>query len=95
MKRYQNRTRWLGLALACGLVTFAITTQAAKPPKPPPPPSPAYVPVDLGGLRASDGMIHLYAADINNPGQVVGYTAISGYNSGYYSQAFLHQPNGT
>jgi hypothetical protein len=38
MKERQTSTRWLGLVLACGFTTFAVTTQAAKPPKPPPPP---------------------------------------------------------
>jgi len=36
---YQSSIRWLGLALACGTLTIAATTQAAKPPKPPPNPS--------------------------------------------------------
>ncbi|MBI3849826.1 MAG: PD40 domain-containing protein [Verrucomicrobia bacterium] len=39
MKTRQNPTRWLGLALACGALTFAVTTQAGKPVKPPPHPS--------------------------------------------------------
>lgn len=32
MKTNRELKRWVGLALACGLVTFAATTQAAKPP---------------------------------------------------------------
>ncbi len=54
MKERQNSTRWLGLALACGTLTFAVTTQAAKPPKPPPTPTgPAYRIVSLGNLGAN------------------------------------------
>ena len=39
MKTKMNSTRWLGSALVCGTLTFAISTQAAKPPKPPPNPN--------------------------------------------------------
>ena len=39
MKTTLNSIRWLRLALACGTLTFAITTQAGKPVKPPPQPS--------------------------------------------------------
>src|SRR5512140_1236990 len=35
MKTNRELARWLGLALACGLVTFAVTTPAAKPPPAP------------------------------------------------------------
>jgi Tol biopolymer transport system component len=35
MKKTSNTVRWLGLALACGTLTFAVTTQAGKPVKPP------------------------------------------------------------
>jgi uncharacterized membrane protein len=90
VKIRQSSARWLGLALACGTLTFAITTQAGKPVKPPPTPSsPAYVPVLLGGLRSSDGVIKMSAFDINNAGQVVGSTAIPSSTS---SQAFLLNP---
>jgi len=42
MKRIQDSTRWLGLALACGIITSAVSVEAAKggggkpPPEPPP-----------------------------------------------------------
>jgi hypothetical protein len=39
MKTKTNLTRWLGLALACGTLMFAVTAQAGKPVKPPPGPS--------------------------------------------------------
>jgi hypothetical protein len=39
MKTTSNTIRWLGLALTCGTLTFAINTQAGKPAKPPPQPS--------------------------------------------------------
>jgi uncharacterized membrane protein len=64
MKARRTSTRWLGLALACGTFTFALSTQAAKPP-----PNAAFVPVNLGQT----------ATAINNAGQVVGSTTIPGY----------------
>jgi probable HAF family extracellular repeat protein len=54
MKTLSNSTSWLGLALACGILTFAVITQAAKSPKPPPAPvGPTYKIVGLGTLSAS------------------------------------------
>lgn len=35
MNTEQTSTHWLGLALACGTLTFAVATQAGKPVKPP------------------------------------------------------------
>ena len=68
----RSSTRWLGLALACGTLTFAISTQAAKPPKPPPPPTgPAYRIVSLGGLGGGLGFM---ASGVNNAGWVGGYS---------------------
>ena len=93
MQRIQSLTRWLGLTLACGTFTTAVTTQAAKPPKPPP--SPAYVTVFVGGLRSSDGLVQASVSDLNNLGQVVGGTSIQGYDSAHYSQAFLLNPRDT
>jgi uncharacterized membrane protein len=93
MKTRQSSTCWLGLALACGTLTFAVTTQAGKPVKPPPPPpTPAYVPVLLGGLQPSDGLISTGITDLNNAGQVVGSTCLPGYDSGHHGQAFLLNP---
>ncbi len=92
MKTSQNSTRWLGVALACGTLTFAVTTQAGKPVKPPPPPTPAYVSVLLGGLRSSDGVISTGIADLNNAGQVAGGTCLPGYDSAHHGQAFLLNP---
>ncbi len=95
MKTRQSSTRWLGLALACGALTSAASSQAAKPPKPPPTPSgPAYVTVALGGLRSSEGIIRTWAADLNNASQVVGYTSIPGSVDGNV-QAFLLNPRDT
>ncbi len=69
MRTRQHSTRWLGLALASGFLTFAVTTQAAKPPKPPPAPSgPAYRIVSLGIL----GVDTLGATAVNNAGWVAG-----------------------
>ncbi len=75
MKERQDSTRWLGLALAGGFLTFAASSEAAKPPKPPPTPSgPAYRIVALGRL----GVDTLAASAVNNAGSVVGggYKAI-------------------
>ena len=70
MNKRQNSTCWLGLALACGTLTFAVTTQAAKPPKPPPTPTgPAYRIVSLGNL----GWNPLRAVAINQVGWIGGY----------------------
>jgi len=50
MRTIQSTTRWLGLALAGGIITFAALAQAGKPVKPPkPPPGP---PVDTGVIYA-------------------------------------------
>ena len=70
MKRRQNSTRWLGLALACGTLTFTTATQAAKPPKPPPTPTgPTYKIVALGALGGN------WAYAINEPGWAAGYAS--------------------
>jgi len=57
MNLLQHSTRWLGLALACGILTFAVTASAKKPPQPPPeppPPSgPAYQLVAVDGAGFS------------------------------------------
>ena len=34
MNALQDSTRWLGVALACGIVTFAVSASAKKPAKP-------------------------------------------------------------
>ncbi len=91
MNGRQTSTRWLGLVLAGGLSTFALTTQAGKPARPPSN-GPLYTTVVLGGLRASNGEIVGRAADLNNGGQVVGNTAIPGLSWGYYSQGFIINP---
>lgn len=71
MKTTSTSTRWLGLALAAGALTFASSTEAAKPvkppPPPPPPPAPAYNHYLLGNLGAGSG-----AWAINEGGLVVG-----------------------
>ncbi len=69
MNKRQNSTRWLGLALACGALTFATSSQAAKPPKPPPiPTGPAYRIVSLGTL----GGLRFGPSAINHVGWVAG-----------------------
>lgn len=94
MKTRTRSTRWLGLVLASSAITFAAPIQAGKPAKPPPPqPTPAYVTVPLGGLRASDGAVGAWSADINNAGQVVGGTYLPGYDSAHHRQAFLLNPH--
>jgi len=92
MKSMQNSTRWLGLALACGTLTFVMSAEAGKPVKPPS--TPAFTPVSLGGLISSDGLILNRASAINNAGQVVGYTGVPGYPNGYH-QAYLLNPRDT
>ena len=79
MKTISNTTCWLGLILACGVLTYAVSTQAVKPPKPPPepPPSAAYDHVLLGGSGLSCS-----ASRINESGWVIG--------SAYFSQADLY-----
>ena len=85
MKIRQSSTRWLGLALACGLLTFAVTTQAAKPPKPPPTPTgPAYRIVSLGSL----GGPPVSVSSINEAGQVTG----GGHSGDYQSIPFVVTP---
>jgi len=81
MKTRSITTRWLGLALACGTLTYAVTSQAGKPPKPPPEPPPPSGPVyqitSLGSLGAGS-----VATAINESGTVVGQVYTSG--SPYY-----------
>jgi probable HAF family extracellular repeat protein len=77
MKTRQYSTRWLGLALACGTLTFAVTTQAAKPPKPPPTPSGlAYRIVSIGSEWHPLGSFG--ATAVNNVGWVCGSGAAGG-----------------
>ena len=77
MKTRQNSTRWLGLALACGTLTFAVSSQAAKPPKPPPTPAgPAYRIVSVGS--AWDPLGSFGATAVNNVGWVCGHGAAGG-----------------
>jgi len=66
MKTIQNSTRWLGLALACGTLTYAATTQAGKPSKPPPEPTPSYT---LTLLERGPWYV---GCAVNNSGLVVG-----------------------
>jgi probable HAF family extracellular repeat protein len=75
-----NITRWLGLALACGIITFAVSSQAGKggnPGKPPPPPptptGPVYQIVPLGSGSS--------ASAINGAGWVAGSVYLSGLGS--------------
>jgi hypothetical protein len=58
MKTIRNSTRWLGLVLACGIITLAATAPAGKPVKPPkPPPAPTLtytlIPFDDGQRLSS------------------------------------------
>lgn len=96
MRTRQSTTRWLGVALACSIITLAASVQAGKPVKPPPTPStPPYITVPLGGLRSSDGVLNNFASDINNAGQVVGNTSLPGYDWADSSQAYLLNPGDT
>ena len=87
MKTKQHTKRWLGLALACGALTFTLTTQAGKPIKPPtePPPSAAY---DLVLLEPGS-----YANDVNESGLVLGRTSPPGGDD-YLSLVVPQQDNG-
>ena len=75
MKTRQITTRWLGLALTAGALTFASSAEAAKPVKPPPPPpppppapaAPTYKIVPLGTLGGNS-----VAFSINESGWVAG-----------------------
>ena len=71
MKAISASTHWLGLALACGTLTFAVTSQAGKPVKPPPPPpapaAPTYRIVPLGTLGGNS-----VACSINESGWIAG-----------------------
>jgi uncharacterized membrane protein len=89
---WEGRANFSALAFALAAALVPLAAWAGKPVKPPPPPSSAYVTVLLGGLQDSGGQIVCSPADINNVGQVVGRTAIPGFSSGYYSQAFLINP---
>ena len=66
MKKRQSSTRWLGVALACGTFTFAVASQAAKPP--PVPTGPTYRIVALGTLGGST----VSPSAINGAGWVAG-----------------------
>jgi len=92
MNTLQHTTRWLGLALTCGIITFAASAQAGKPvkpPKPPPEPPPA-APYEL--IMLGDAGSDSHAIDVNESGLVVGsvsYYFPEGYS---YSHATLVVP---
>jgi len=59
MKTNKNTTHWLGLALACGIITFAVSASAKKPqppPEPPPPSGPVYQLIPLEGTLLPDAI---------------------------------------
>ena len=71
MKTISHTTRWLGLALACGTLTFAVVTQAGKPVKPPSPIEPGIV------FYAQNGYVKVANSDgsgIQNLFPVVSWT---------------------
>ena len=91
MKTIQNSTRWLGLVLACAIITFAASAQAGKPvkpPKPPPEPPPAAYDLVLLGDPGSDS----HAIDVNESGLVVGSVSCYFPDGYYYSHATLVVP---
>jgi hypothetical protein len=93
MKTIQNPMRWLGLALACGTLTLAITSQAGKPVKPTS--APAFTAVSLGGLLPSDSLVIFNSVGyLNNAGQVVGQTCRPGFDHNYM-QPYLLNPRDT
>jgi hypothetical protein len=75
MKARQNSTRWLGLALVCGTLTFAVSTQAGKSVKPPPPPPPPPAPTLTYTLIPFDNGTRLgsVATAISEAGLIPGY----------------------
>jgi hypothetical protein len=82
MKTNKNSTRWLGLALACGTLTYAATSQAGKPPPEPPPPSgPAY-----WIIRAS---VPIAPYSISDSGVLVGHALYEYSGGGVQSPAVL------
>jgi len=75
MKTKEITTRWLGLALACGTLTFAVSTQAGKP-QPPAPSGPTYRIVALGAGNS--------VSAINEAGSVVGgFQNLAGVYAGF------------
>jgi len=83
MKTRKNSTRRLGLVLACGMITFAVSAEAKKPVKPPPePPSgPAYqIFAEQGGIETKS---------ISDAGVLVGSVFYQVAGGGFQTPAVL------
>lgn len=85
MNSIQRSTRWLGLSLACGFLSLAVSAQAVKPPKPPPEPPPPQGPA-YWIIRAA---VPIGPNAISDSGVLAGHAFYEYSGGGFQSPAVL------